>query len=233
MSQNNTKIINWDSIFSFSNTFQNNSPCKWAFIEEFFDREFYEKLYNTFPKENVMERVSAVDKDSLRTLWGNDSDGSFPTDSHDSRFSDSWNEFHHYLFNDEFINNMQKFSGVSVNKLKHFSMKLSRKGDYQSPHIHNSGPSTVIFMIYFTKNWNDGEPGGTYITPEEDESKRIFEPYNLDNTAIVFQDGPHAGHGVRPLLEGTERHAIQIYLEGYSAETGWSSKPVVRELREL
>ena len=78
-----------------------------------------------------MERVSAIDKDSLRTLWGNDSDGSFPTDSHDSRFSDSWNEFHHYLFNDEFINNMQKFSGIPVNKLKHFSMS---SGDSSSSH---------------------------------------------------------------------------------------------------
>ena len=153
MSENNSKIINWDSVFSYSEKFQNNSPCKWAFIEEFFDRKFYEKLYNTFPQDDIMKRVSAVDKDSLRTLWGDDSDGHDPTDYYDSRFSDSWNQFHHYLFDEEFINNMQKFSGVDVNKLKHFSMKISRKGDYQSPHIHNTGPSTVIFMVYFTKNW--------------------------------------------------------------------------------
>lgn len=232
MSETN-KIINWDNIFSYSDEFQNNSPCKWAFIEDFFDKEFYEKLYNSFPKDDVMERVSAVDKDSLRTLWGNDSDGNIPTDFHDSRFSESWNELHHYLFNDEFFTNMQKFSGIPVNKLKHFSMKISRKGDYQSPHIHDSGPSTLIFMIYFTKGWKQGDPGGTFITPEEDESKIIFEPYNLDNSTVVFQDGPHAGHGVRPLLEGAERHAIQIYLEEYSPETGWSSSSKPRELREI
>ena len=107
------------------------------------------------------------------------------------------------------------------------------QGGFQLPHIHNIGPSTLVIMLYFSKGWEKGDPGGTYMATEEDESSIIFEPYNLDNTAIVFQDGPHAGHGVRPILEGSERHAIQIYLEGYSTETGWSSKPVVRELREI
>ena len=124
---NDDNIINWDNVFSYSKMFQNNSPCKWAFIEEFFDRDFYEKLYESFPKEDLMERVSAVDKDSLRTLWGDDGDGSEPTDSKDSRFSDSWNKFHHYLFSEDFIKNMQKFSGIPVGRLRHFSMKISRK----------------------------------------------------------------------------------------------------------
>ncbi len=233
MNEDGNKIINWESVFSYSNTFKGNSPCKWAFIEEFFDRDFYEKLYKTFPKDEQMKRVTAWDKDSMRTLWGDDKDESEPTDTKDSRFSESWNDFHQYLFTDEFINNMRKFSGIPVGRLKHFSMKISRKGDYQSPHIHDTGPSTLIFMVYFSKNWKKGDPGGTYITPEEDESKMIFEPYNLDNSAIVFQDGPYAGHGVRPLKEDTERHAIQIYLEGYSPETGWTSRPIVRELKEI
>ena len=77
-------------------------------------------------------------------------------------------------------------------------------------------------MIYFTKNWNDGEPGGTYITPEEDESKRIFEPYNLDNTLVIFQDSQYAIHGARYLEKDVKRKALQITLEGWSPELGWS-----------
>ena len=233
---NNTKnqIINWEKVFLYSNDFKNKSPCKWAFIEEFFHKEFYEKLYETFPKDDgTWERVSTWDKNSLRKLWSDDTDESSISDIFDPNLSESWNEFHHYLFSDEFIQNIQKFSSVPVGRLKHFSMKISRKGDYQLPHIHNVGPTTLIFMIYFTKNWKKGDPGGTYITPEEDESKIIFEADNLDNTAIVFQDGPHSGHGVRPLKEGVERHAIQIYLEGWSDETGWSCTPIVRELKEI
>ena len=111
-------------------------------------------------------------------------------------------------------------------------MVLTR-GGYQLPHIHNVGPSTLILMLYFSKNWNKGDPGGTYITPEEDESKMIFEPYNLDNSALIFHDGPHAGHGVRPITKDVERRAIQIYLEEYSSETGWSTYPIKRKLKEL
>ena len=42
-------IINWDNVFSESSTFKNNTPFKFAFIEEFFNRNFYEKLYETYP----------------------------------------------------------------------------------------------------------------------------------------------------------------------------------------
>ena len=61
----------------------------------------------------------------------------------------------------------------------------------------------------------------------------IFEPYNLDNTAIAFHDGPHAGHGARYITKDVERRAIQIYFENYSSEDGWSAYPIKRELREI
>jgi len=169
----------------------------------------------------------------LYLLWRNQKNDDIPTDEEDHKFSKPWNEFHHYLFTDEFIQNIRKFSGVPVGRLKHFSMKVSKKGGYQSPHIHNVGPSTLIFMVYFSKSWEKGDPGGTYLTPEEDESKMIFEPYNLDNSTMVFQDSPYAGHGVRYIEKDVERRAIQIYLEGYSADSGWSSNPIKHELREI
>ena len=234
MSSKNSYIINWEKLFSYSDTFQNNKPCKWAFIEDFFHREFYDQLYETFPKfDNSWEYVSSHDKDAFRKLWGNQKNDDIPTNEEDSKFSKPWNEFYHYLFTDEFTQNMKNFSNVPVGGLKHFSMKLSKQGGYQSPHIHNVGPSTLIFMIYFSKHWEKGDPGGTYLTPEEDESKMIFEPYNLDNTAIVFQDGPCAGHGVRLIEKDVERRAIQVYLEGYNPDSGWTSHQIKHELKEI
>ena len=49
----------------------------------------------------------------------------------------------------------------------------------------------------------------------------------------IFHDGPHAGHGVRYITKDVERRAIQIYLEKYSSETGWSAYPIKRELQEI
>ena len=157
------------------------------------------------------------------------------TDVEDSNFSESWNQFHHYLFSEEFTSNIRKFSGVPVNRVKQFcDLLLLTRGGYQLPHIHNVGPSTLILMmLYFSKNWKKGDPGGTYVTTEEDESKMVFEPYNLDNTAVIFHDGPHAGHGARYITKDVERRAIQIYLEKYSSETGWSAYPIKRELQEI
>jgi hypothetical protein len=79
-------------------------------------------------------------------------------------------------------------------------------------------------MLYFSKNWKKDDPGGTYIATGLDESSIVFEPYNLDNTAVFFQDSPTAAHGARYISKNVERKAIQVYLEGFNAETGWTGK---------
>jgi hypothetical protein len=40
----------------------------------------------------------------------------------------------------------------------------------------------------------EGKEGGTYVTTEDDESKMVFEAYNLDNSTMIFHDGPFAAH---------------------------------------
>ena len=230
----NSNIINWENVLAQSKTFQDQKSTKWAFLEEFFVRDFYEKLYETYPKKDKSWSFeSSDDKSAYRKWWGDKQSAHIPTDIEDTNFSESWNEFYHYMFSNEFISNFRKFSDVPVSKLKGFGFMLLTKGGYQLPHIHNVGHDTLILMIYFSKNWKKGDPGGTYITTEEDESKMVFEPYNLDNTGIVFHDGPHAGHGVRYITKDVERRAVQIYLEKYSTEEGWSAYPIKRELREI
>ena len=222
MTAENPKIINWENVFSQTSIFQTQKPTKWAFLEEFFARDFYEKLYETYPKkDDSWFFETSNDKSAYRKWWTGEHPAHISNDVEDSNFSESWNQFHHYLFSEEFLSNIRKFSGVPVNRVKDFTFMLLTRGGYQLPHIHNVGPSTLILMVYFTKNWKKGDPGGTYVTPEEDESKMIFEPYNLNNSTIIFHDGPHAGHGVRYITKDVERRAIQIYFEKYSPETGW------------
>ena len=234
MTTKNLEIINWKNIFAHARTFQEKKPTKWGFVEEFFMNDFYEKLYETYPKKDESwSFVSTDDKSAYRKWWTGEHPDQISNDVEDPNFSESWNQFHHYLFSEEFLSNIRKFSGVSVNRLKNYSFRLLTRGGYQLPHIHNAGPSTLIIMLFFSKNWKKGDPGGTYITTEEDESKMIFEPCNLDNSAIIFQDGPHAGHGVRYITKNVERRSVQLYLEKYSQETGWSAEPVKRELKEI
>ena len=47
MTTKNSEIVNWKNILAQSSTFQTQKPAKWAFLEEFFVRDFYEKLYET------------------------------------------------------------------------------------------------------------------------------------------------------------------------------------------
>ena len=235
MTTKNSQMINWDNVFRHSKTFQERKPTKWEFLEEFFVSDFYEKLYETYPKKDDSWFVeSSNDKSAYRKWWAGKKDGNhISSDVEDPNFSESWNKLYHYLFSTEFLSNIRKFSGVPVTKTKTVTFMLLTRGGYQLPHIHNVGPSTLILMLYFSKNWKKGDPGGTYVTPEEDESKMIFEPYNLDNSVMIFHDGPHAGHGVRFIEKDVERRAVQIYLEKYSPEAGWSAYPVKRELKEI
>ena len=229
-----SNIINWDSVDNQSNSFKNQTPFRFAFIEDFFEREFYEKLFETYPK---IDETWTLGETSTKTQFIKFWNGLGPNDvvvhDDDPQYSEEWNKLKRYVQSEEFVEKIRKFSGVPVNKVKSLAFMLLTRGGYQLPHIHDVGPSTLILMLYFSKNWNKGDPGGTYVTTEEDESKMIFEPYNLDNSVIIFQDGPNAGHGVRRITKDVERRAIQIYLEKHSSETGWSAYPIKRELREI
>ena len=216
-------IINWENFLAKSQDFKNQKPFRFAFIEDIFNKDFYEKLYESYPSLDKEDwHVSSMtSKLQLNNYW-NDDKMDIVKSGGDPRFSNEWNTFKKYTESQEFIENIRKFSGIDVNRLKHFVFSAYKKGGFQLPHIHNVGPTTLILMLYFSKNWKKGDPGGTYMTPEEDESSMIFEPYNLDNSMAIFHDGPNSGHGVRYITKDVERRAVQIYFENYSSELGWS-----------
>ena len=69
MTAKNSEIINWENIFAQSTTFQTQKPTKWAFLEEFFMRDFYEKLYKTYPKKDDRWYFEASNDKSTYRKW--------------------------------------------------------------------------------------------------------------------------------------------------------------------
>lgn len=220
-----SNIINWDAVQTQSDSFKNQTPFHFAFIEEFFKREFYEKLFETYPKIDETWKISNhPTKTQLVKYWNGIGPNEVVGYENDPQYSEEWNKFKRYTQSEEFIEKIREFSNIPVNKLKFFHFMGYTKGGFQEPHFHDVGPSTLVFMIYLSKNWKKGDPGGTYMASDTDESSIIFEPYNLDNSAAVFLDGPKSAHGVRLITQNVERRALQVTLEGYSTEKGWTGK---------
>ena len=226
--ENFDDIINWENLFKQSETFKNNKPFKFAFIEEIFKRNFYERLFETFPEYDKNDETwftsTLFTKHQFYRGWGKYVAGYYAGEEEDPKLTPEWNRFYRLLHSQEFVDNIKKFSEVPVGKMKTFRFIVYEKGGFQQPHIHDDGPSTIIIFFYFSKGWKTGDPGGTYVASEADESKIMFEPYNLDNTMVILQDGPSSAHGTRYITKDVTRKAIQIYYEGYSEETGWSGK---------
>jgi len=126
-----------------------------------------------------------------------------------------------HMWSEEFISKLRDFSGIEVTHLRHFCFMYARQDGFQSPHIHNVSDKTLIVFVYFSKNWEAGDPGGTYLSNGNDESKIIFEPNDLDNTALFVLDGPDAAHGMRKITKDVERKGIQLTYEPYSETDGW------------
>ena len=226
-------IINWNNVFEKSSDFRNNSPTKWAFVKDFVEKNFYEELYNTFPKfDETWSSEDSYDKISFRKHWIKDEENNIITE-YDPKYGEPWNKFMAYLWSEEFISNLIKFTQVSVTNLRHFCYMYQNKGGFQSPHIHNVSDMTLIVFIYFSKNWSKGDPGGTYLSEGRDESKILFEVDDLDNTALFVLDGPDAAHGVRQIQKNVEKRAIQLTYEPFSMEDGWYSKPRIEIPKKL
>jgi len=218
-------IVNWQNVSNQSLNFKNNSPTKWAFIKEFLDRDLYEELYKTYPKfDDTWTETDSYDRVGYRKFWKRDKETNHIPE-YDSRYNESWNKFLEYAWSEEFIKKLVEITGVEVTGLRHFCFMYAKKDGFQSPHIHNVSDKTLIVFIYFSKNWEEGDPGGTYLSDGRDESKILFEPYDLDNTSLFVLDGPNAAHGVRRITKDVERRAIQLTYEPFSTTDGWYGQP--------
>ena len=224
-------IVNWQSAYEQSSNFKNRSPTKWAFTKEFLDKNFYEELYQTFPKfDDTWQLEDSTEKLAYRKFWKRDEGGYYKDGTprehniiteYDSRYSKSWNKFLSHAWSKEFIKKLADVTGVEVTNLRHFCFMYAKKDCFQSTHIHNVSDKTLIVFLYFSKNWEEDDPGGTYLSDGTDEPKILFEPNDLDNTALFVLDGPAAAHGMRKITKDVERRAIQLTYEPFSTTNGW------------
>ena len=214
-------IVNWENVFDQSEKFKSSKSTKWAFIEGFLNNDFYEKLEKSFPIfDNTWDLEDSYDKLSYRKYWKMKENKIISKDK-DERYSKSWNEFMEYAWSNQFCEKIVEFSGVKPTNLKHFVFMTLKKNGFQLPHTHNVTDQTLMIFLYLSKGWKQGDPGGTYLSDGNDESKILFEPYNLQNSALIVLDGPNAAHGVRQITKNVERKAIQLTYEPFSEDKGW------------
>ena len=170
--------------------------------------------------DDTWSEMDSYDRVGYRKFWKRDEETNH-IQEYDSRYNESWNKFLEYAWSKEFIKKLVEVTGVEVTGLRHFCFMYAKKDGFQSPHIHNVSDKTLIVFIYFSKNWEEGDPGATYLSDGRDESKILFEPYDLDNTSLFVLDGPNAAHGVRRITKDVERRAIQLTYEPFSTTDGW------------
>ena len=110
------QIINWENVFANSETFRNNKPFPFGFVENVFEPNFYNMLYESYPKvDSSWHHPTDFTRSSTKRGFGNHKVGTndaFPPDQEDKELSKAWNEFFHYFYTDEFMNNMSKYTGI-------------------------------------------------------------------------------------------------------------------------
>ena len=214
-------IINWENVFRNSDTFKNNKPFPYGFVENFFHHDFYNELYNTYPKLDEKWYIPTDFGRSAKKRWFGSADphsDQKSVDLEDTSLSRAWNQFFHYIHSKEFLDYMSKYSGVALTGFMHFAFIVNEKGSFNMPHTHHQNEKkenyayNLTMLIYFAKGWKQGDPGGTYLASDEDESSIFFEPYNLDNTCVIFAETPRSFHGSRYMTHDVKRQSIQFAL---------------------
>ena len=130
-------VVNWQNAYDKSSNFKSSGPPKWAFVKEFLNRDFYEELYNTFPKfDDTWNVTDNEEKFAYRKFWKTD-EGRYYTDGtprehnliqeYDSRYSEPWNKFLKHAWSEEFTKKLAEVTGVEVTGLRHFASCMQIK----------------------------------------------------------------------------------------------------------
>ena len=207
-----SEIMNWNALFEQSESFKNNKPFRFAFVKGIFKQDFYDKLYSTFPKFNENWFVNNDYRRAAKCKTLHEKDEHVP--KYDETISPEWNKLKRFIYSNEFIDNFSKFSDIKFSGIYEGGFFANSKGDFQLPHIDEDGEYKfkVQLMFYFSKGWEKGDAGGTYLCESDDEDTIFFEPYDLDNTMVCFHETPHSWHGTRYITKDVIRQAASTSL---------------------
>ena len=214
-------MINWENVFRNSDIFKNNKPFPYGFVENFFHEDFYNELYDTYPKLDEKWHTPTSFGRSAKKKWFGAADPNSDqrsVDLEDPSLGRAWNQFFHYIHSKEFLEKMSKYSGIDLISFAHFAFIVNEKGSFNMLHTHHPTEHkkdysyNLTILVYFAKGGKHGDPGGTYLASDEDESSIFFEPYNLDNTCVIFAETPRSFHGSRYMTHDAKRQSIQFTL---------------------
>tara|TARA_B100000029_G_scaffold133968_1_gene128108 strand:- start:8492 stop:9148 length:657 start_codon:yes stop_codon:yes gene_type:complete len=216
-----TEIFNWNNIHANAESFQKSKPFPFGFIENVFENKFYNQLSENYPIiDDKWTNATSIGRASSKRRFG-ETDAkkdTFATLQRDETLHQSWNELFSYLFTEDFFKNISQYTGITLTQLRHFHFLYRQKGSFDLPHTHHPDQDPkdyeykVTMLCYFAKTWENGLPGATYISSEEDESTILFEPYNLTNTCMCFAETDHSFHGSRYMNHDLPRPSIQFTL---------------------
>ena len=91
-------MINWENVLRNSDTFKNNKPFPYGFMENFFQEDFYNELYNTYHKvDEDWHNIMTYDRSAKKRWFGAADPNSEQknTDLEDPSLNRSWNQFFH------------------------------------------------------------------------------------------------------------------------------------------
>ena len=204
-------IVDWEVLYQNSEKFKKSKPFKHGFVKGIFKKEFYDKLYKSFPKE---DNSWFVNNDYRRTARTKQFLGYQEKPKAVKDLSPEWNKLQVYITTKEFSDNFSKYTGIKLKGPHEAGFFANKKNDFQLPHIDVDGEyiNTIQLLFYFSKGWEKGEPGGTYLAKTDDEETIFFEPYDLDNTMICFVEGKHSWHGTRYIVKDVVRQALSVSL---------------------
>ena len=206
-------MINWRKFEANSDTFKNNKPFPYMFIEDAIKQDFYDKLYDEWPNEAKFRSV----KQTMKRYHHGPSRYYQDDVQHNHYFpelSEMWNKFADYVASEEYMKNLGKVTGLQLTKLTEFSLVDGLRGDFIHPHVDVSASqydnAKITSIYYFSKNWKKEYGGATCILRDASYDNIVFEPDNLDNTYLAFKQTENAWHGYKRITVDSHRRAVLV-----------------------
>lgn len=183
--------------------YQNNH---WAYLEEFWDPAFHEKLVTHWPPSRFFRPIRYITKSyDMGMMWshkgGDDPDflRQFP----------AYEAAYNLLRSKEMCKRITQQAGDGIERAC-YQIILTRAywGSNVVPHIDASNRKENINLIIFVDGTGGPRGGGLGFWRDNEFREKIFEPYNLRNTCVYYDMSEAFYHGFEPMRFGTFRWTI-------------------------